>query len=238
MGTSTSYSAPPSWGPLKATVTRVASSPSSAEAVPGIVSGFIANAGGSQAISQGRGSVVGGGAAAGIAGRLGAFVAGVGAGGLESALRDAGCEDLIGRPVQEVLAGLLDRLGGPASTIDEVDARAALAELQQQYLDDAADAAEVEARLRQQVDRLDLFMQEFFGLYLYHSFCRVFFERLEQRVGEARATSFLGEIRNYIRATLENRLIGRSVVDFDWTGAKGATLTAEIMESTMRVFES
>lgn len=237
MGTSTSYSAPPTWGSLKGQVTRAARGTHSPEAAAKVLRSFVKGAGGAHAVGQGQGLVLNGRAALGVAGRLGPFISDVGSVGLDTALRRVGCEDLVGRPAHEILSGLLDRLGGPASTIDEVDARTALAELQRRYLDDATDATEVEERLNQQVEHLDSLLQEFFGLYAYQVFCRSFFEHLSQRVGEDRANSFLDEIQRYIDAALQNRLAGKSVAHVDWAGAQGASLIKEILESTLHVFE-
>lgn len=236
MGTSTSYSAPPTWGPLKGQVTRAARGTPTAQVAAEVMRSFVEHAGGARAVGQGKGIVLNGRAALGVAGRLGPFISDVGTVGLETALKRVGCEDLVGRPVHEVLNGLLDRLGGPASTIDEVDARTALAELHRRYLDDAADATEVEERLSGQVEHLDSLLQEFFGLYAYQVFCRVFFEHLSQRVGEDKAVSFLDEIQRYITAALENRLAGKRVAQVDWAGPQGASLIKELLESTLEVF--
>jgi hypothetical protein len=180
--------------------------------------------------------VVGGRAAQGIARRLGGFISDVGRIGLQEALRKAGWEDLVGRPVQEILSALLDRLGGDASTIDDVDARMALSRLQDEYFGDVQTGAELDERLMRQVDHLEVILQDFFGFYLFEVFCRVFFERLVQRVGEARAHSFLDQIADFINSTLANRTTGRDIGRIDWTGPEGEAITADIMEATMTVF--
>jgi hypothetical protein len=187
-------------------------------------------------MARGGGTVAGGRAARGVAGRFGGFISDVSRVGLEGALRNAGWADLIGRPVQEILAALLDRLGGEASTIDDVDARMALSRLQDEYFADAANAAELEQRLRGQIDHLETVLQDFFGFYLFEVFCRVFFERLVQRVGETRAHSFLGEIGDFIKSALSNRAAGRDVSRINWAGQEGQEMTADIMETTLNVF--
>jgi hypothetical protein len=134
------------------------------------------------------------------------------------------------------MAALLDRLGGEASTIDDVDARMALGRLQDKYFADAADAAELDQRLVEQVPQLEVVLHDYFGFYLYEVFCRVFFERLVQRLGETRAHSFLDQIRDFINATLANRVAGANIRGIDWAGAEGRALTADIMETTLNVF--
>ncbi|MBI1830513.1 MAG: hypothetical protein HYR84_03570 [Planctomycetes bacterium] len=253
MGTSTGYSAPPSWGPLKSDVTRVAGNGRVSTASAGqLIQDFIWHNGGASAMARGGGpravgvggaggghgggTVAGGRAARAVAGRLGGFISDVGRVGLDEALRGSGWADLVGRPVQEILAALLDRLGGQASTIDDVDARMALSCLQDKYFADAATAAELEQRLSGQVGQIEIILQDFFGFYLFEVFCRVFFERLVQRVGEARANSFLDQIGDFIKSTLANRAAGRDLSRINWAGSEGQEITSDIMETTLNVF--
>jgi hypothetical protein len=243
MGTSAKYDAPPAWSDLKGDITRAAGGgPLSAQVAGNIVRSFIRHNGGvgvmarTGSASGSSGSVASGRAARATAGRLSGFVAGVADFGLEQALRNAGWSDLVGRPVREILAALLDRLGGEASTIDDVDARMALAQLQAKYFAAAETSDELEALLAQQVAKIEIVLQDFFGLYLYEVFCRVFFERLVQRVGETRSYAFLDQIRGFIIAALANRAIERDLSGVDWGGPEGAAITSEIMEATLSVF--
>jgi hypothetical protein len=245
MGTSASYSAPPSWGDLKKSLTlaadRAAIPPQRAQE---LVSSFVQHNGGANAIARGGGRGGGGGAgvakggnARSTATRLGGFLSSVGHLGLTGALQAAGWGDLVGRPTREILSSLLDRLGGESSTIDDVDARMALAALEKQYFGDPQTAEELEALMREQVGRIESVLQDFFGLYLYEVFCRVFFERLVQSKGETRAYSVLDQIKDFIRATLDNLAADRDLSAIDWTRREGQRITSEIMESTLRVFE-
>jgi hypothetical protein len=241
MGTSASYSAPPSWGELKAQVTRAASTGSaSQDSALKILGSHIRHNGGARAIARGEsrcGGIVGSGRAARtVAGRLGNFIADVGTYGFNEALRRVGLVNFIGRPVQEVLNALLDNLGGPASTIDDVDARTALSKLQDKMLENAADAADVERILTAQATQLESVLQDFFGFYLFEQFCRVFFERLVQRVGETRAHSFLSDIEDFVRSTLANRTVGLELAGVDWAGPEGQAIISNIMETTLTVF--
>ena len=241
MGTSTGYSAPPSWGDLKSDVTRAGGAGALTPNTAGeLIQSFIQHNGGANLIARGTGagggSVAKGGAARATARRLGGFISDVGRVGLEQALRNAGWTDLIGQPVPEILAALLDRLGGEASTIDDVDARMALARLQEKYFAEATDAAELDKLLVEQVTQLETVLHDFFGFYLYEVFCRVFFERLVQKLGETRAHSFLDQIRDFINAALVNRAPGNDISKIDWPGTAGQALTADIMEATLNVF--
>ena len=239
MGTSSSYSAPPSWGELKTQVTRAAGNATrTPAATAAVLRNFIRENGGARRVAR-SGGVIGHPRAAQLtASRLGAFISDVASVGLDEALTRAGWKDLIGRPVHELLNAMIDRLTGGASTIDEVDARNALAKLEDRLLREAASPEDVERILGNEASNLEPLLAEFFGYYIYEQFCRVFFERLVQRVGEERAASFLAEIEALIASTLANRTVGRNLTDIDWHGKDGHDLIADIMETTLQVFET
>jgi len=241
MGTSSSYSAPTSWGDLKGAITRHANQGHTAKhRVGDLVKSFVEYNGGANGISRGGGGgsgVARGSNAKATAARLGGFLAAVGQHGLDSALRAAGWDDLVGKPVKEVLRALLDRLGGESSTIDDVDARMALSALEKEYFDSAQTLEELEQLMQAQVENIEHLLQEYFGLYLYEVFCRVFFERIVQRSGETKAYAVLGQIKDFIRQKLADLSAHRDLSKVDWTGSQGQALTTDVMESTLRVFE-
>ncbi len=241
MGTSSSYSAPPSWRDLKTAVTRHANQRyADPETVGAVVRSFVNHNGGANGIARGGGGgsgVAKGGNAKATAARLGGFLADVGRLGLDRALQTAGWGDLVGKPVKEVLRALIDRLGGESSTIDDVDARMALSALEKEYFDRAQTSEELEELMQAQVSNLEHLLQEYFGLYLYEVFCRVFFERIVQRSGELRAYTVLGQIKDFIKQKLADLSVTRDLGKVDWSGDEGQALTTEVMESTLRVFE-
>lgn len=237
MGTSASYSAPGSWGPLKRDVTVAAATGQANSATAGrIVAHFVQQNGGPARMSRGGGGTIGGSAGRAVAQRLGGFINAVGQAGFREALRREGLAHLVGRPVQDILAGLLDHLGGPASTIDDVDARTALARLQEELLRDARTAEDIERILGDSATELEAVLRDYFGLYLFEQFCRVFFERLAQKRGESRALAFLDDIKEFIKAALVNRVRGRTFGRIAWAGEEGAALCSDIMETTLSVF--
>ncbi len=239
MGTSTSYSAPSSWSGLKGEVTRAATGGALTPDKAGqLLRNLIVSNGGARTMARGAsgGTVVSGRAARAIAGRLGGFISDVSRLGLEGALRNAGWTDLVGQPVQVVLSSILDRLGGRSTTIDDVDARMALSRIQDEYFAAASSTEELEKLLSDKVEQIDLLLLDFFGYYLHEIFCRVFFERLVQRVGESQAYSFLKDIGDFIKSAIANRASGHELSRIDWTGREGKAIVSDIMEATLSVF--
>lgn len=240
MGTSQSYSAPPSWTDIKGQVTKAAKE----DTIPPykskqLIRSFIDHNGGSRVLSGrtggGGGAIATGGAARTVANRLASFISSVSAIGFANTLRNSGWNDLVGKPVQEVLNALIDRLSGDANSIEDVDARMALAKLQDKYFAEAETPDDLEILLTRQVERLEPLLEEFFGFYLHELFCRVFFERLVQKVGEAKAHSFLDEIRDVICSTFANRTTDRDLSNVNWNGSDGKALIADVMETTLNI---
>jgi hypothetical protein len=242
MGTSASYDAPPSWAGLKNEVTRAAhQGPLAGHKVRHIVQRLIHENGGKNAIARGGREAPGGAAgsaapARDVAARLGNFVSDVQSFGLKEAAQRLGLGDLSNRPVGEILLAVLDRVGGPASTIDEADARQALSDLQEEILAEAQTVEEVESILIEAGQNLESLLERFFGHYIFEQFSRIFYERLVQRVGASEAASFIGQIKEFISSSLANRAATRDLSKVDWAGKEGASIVSEICAQTLEVF--
>lgn len=239
MGTSKGYQAPssPQWAELKGQVTRLAASSGvTTDQTRQVLGRFIQTSGGARSIAHG--SSGGGGAAARVGSNLAGFASTVATRGLDQALREYGLEHLIGRTAGEVMLTLLDELCDDGSTLEEVDARQAMADLDKEILEGAQTYEEVRERLEatMRLDKLGPLLQSFFGHYLYHHFCRVFYERLVQRKGEQAANNLLGSVRNYIKKELEYQTLDRDLTKVDWRGREGRSIAADVMEQTLKVY--
>jgi hypothetical protein len=240
VGTSADYSAPPSWGKLKGDVTRAGHNPLTPTKAGQLLRDHIGQNGGSAGVSSGRGQLGSGGTAKQIARFFGAFAHQVADVGLAEALRQNGLQNLVGRPAQETLLGIMSLCGGTDGSIDSVDARNAFSRTMDELCENTATAADVEVVLGTLTDgiRMVELLMNFFGNYLYEQFCRIFFGQLVQKHGEQRAESFLGDILDYIKSSLRNHTLGRDATGTNWFGADGDRLSAQIMQDTLAVFES
>ena len=107
LGTSTDYSAPPSWGGLKADVTRAARNGLTPAKSGELLRDHIGYSGGSSRIASGGSALGSGRAAKQIASSFGGFIQQVEQVGLAEALRQNGLSELVGRSAQETLLGIL-----------------------------------------------------------------------------------------------------------------------------------
>ena len=241
MGTSSGYEAPttPDWRDLKAKVTRTARDGSVLpHTARNTLNDFIRTSGGARTISRGDGAIGTGRSAQNIARRLANFVSSVGAVGLRQALESFGLSELVGKPASEIIPALVDKLGGPSSTINDTDARKALSIVMDQLLKDLDTPEQVEEALNQimEGEALESLLNQFFGYYLYEQFCRVFYERLGNRVGRSNADSYLSSIFDTIKSALELMASNRDLSQIDWKGAEGQNIADQILQDTFEIF--
>ena len=208
---------------------------------PSVVGGGVARGSGKRggsAGSGGSGSGGGGSAAIGTARNLGGFLSSVSEGGLENALRERGLGDVVGKSASEVADTLLDEFAGPASTLDNALARESLAEIRDEILKDAVTFEDVEKQLNTALDELGVFgiLASFFGHYIFKMFCRNFYEEWVKKVGEAKASSGLSHIKNYITSSLRSKLAGRKVEKVDWKKNEGRQIAENVLTETLEVF--
>jgi hypothetical protein len=265
MGTSKGYDMPTGgeWTPLKNEATRFVKDEGHGSVSPErLLRAYLVANGGARNIARGGGTGGGGGGAAGSGGgtggggggrgggrggraarnagrNLGGFLSGVRAVGLDEALREIGLSDLIGRPAEEVAAGLLDSLADPGSTLDEHAARLAMAKMNDELLKGAQTYEDVGRVLAAALDRQGLarILAGFFGHYLYERFCRDFYENWVKRVGSSQAARSLKSVKDCIESSLKAKLTGRDVTRVNWRGREGLRFTEQVMQETLEIFE-
>ena len=236
MGTSTSYEAPPSWGGLKGTVTRIGGGNRGSAA--SLVADYIGQNGGATAVAH-RGAGGGGGSAGRQAARrFAGFASRVADVGLPQALQEAGLGHLIGQPVNKLVRELVDRFCGAGSTFDEVDARNAMSRLTERLLGEAETSEQVGALLADLVeqDQLGPVMMEYFGYLVYEEFVRCFYEQVLQHHGDERAESMAEDILDFILTAVANKVVNVSVTNVNWSGAHGRQVAEQVMQQALRVF--
>lgn len=240
MGTSKSYSPPTKapWPELKTHITKVARESSrSPESTRELVNEYIKTGGGPKKVSSGRGSV-GGAAATRTAKNIGSFFTEISNLGFNEALKEHGLNSLIGKPITDVILGLVDFLGGTASKIDDVDARNALSSLMDEVFGTLSTPEELETKVNEILDQdhLEELLHNFYGYYLYEQFCRVFYERLVTRVGQEKADHFMHDIRDFIKSTLRNHMSERDIKNVNWESNEGKKIAQSILQDTLEVF--
>lgn len=183
-----------------------------------------------------RSSLIGSGPA-GAAQRVGEFVADVKERGLKQALENLGMESCDGRTPAEIANFLADALGGPASTIDAVDLRAALSDLIENLMQEAADLDAMENNFTAAADSLEEVIRDLFGLYIVERFATIMTAPIDERQGVDVTDAYLNEIRAYVDTRLKLIELDKPLSTLDWRGAEGAAAIEDILNRTVTVFE-
>lgn len=241
MGTSTGYNAPtsPQWRQAKTQVTQAARRGRPTRGLArSVISSYISANGGARGLASGGGVAGGSRAARNVAGNIAGFVTSVGTQGFRETLRMVGLGSLEGKSVEEIICSLADYLGGPANTANDADLRKAILDLTDELLSEAEGFDDVEKIMEElsQKGNLNKLLIKFFGYYLYEQFCRVFYERLVERVGESNADQFIGGIREYIVSALERDTSNLDISRIDWSGEQGKEIAERILQETLEVF--
>lgn len=265
MGTSCNYGGGPKWSSVKNAVTRTSGeghlTPSKAARVvnsfvsqlqgsagfgsPGIATPVDSRArstgGGGDAGGRGGQKARGGGVsvgsgAASAAQRVGDFVANVREHGLKDALQNLGMESCEGKTPADIANFLADALGGPASTIDAVDLRAALSDLIENLMREAADLDAVEGSFNDAADNIEEVIRDLFGFYIVERFATIMTASVDENQGVDITDAYLGEIRAYVDTRLQLIELERPLSTMDWRGAEGAATVDDILSRTQAVF--
>ncbi len=252
MGTSKGYSMPTggAWTPLKTDASKFVKG-SGGNSSKSTVFGRYVNAlktagyggsgsGGSGGTGGGKGGNKGGSAArsAIVTGqRLGGFLSRVSEIGLTETLKELGLADLVGKTAEEVILGLTDFFADPASTLDEEAARVALEQLYQEMFYNTEDIEEMEAAFSEKLNDQGVLktVADFFGKYLFHKFCRDFYEDWEKKVGHTQANQKLDEVKDYINSSIKAEFAGDN--DNNWVGEAGFKASEQILRDTLDIFE-
>jgi hypothetical protein len=126
--------------------------------------------------------------------------------------------------VEEVALALTDALGGPASTVDDVDLRNALSALIDEICTGAETIEAMEAAFAAAAANLAGIIGRLFGYYIYERFCT------------ATADNYLTQIKDYIDGRLAVEAATQDLSSVDWAGNEGETIVGEILEATRTVF--
>lgn len=248
-----------SWTPLKNDATDFVQGTGGPDITPAsLVTDFIRVNGGLKGLSTGSGSAPlhgsgsgpgqsgghkdggGGGRSSAIhtARNLGRFLSRVGEVGLDTALRERGLGNIVGKSAGEVAQALLDEFAGPASTLENALVREALADVRDEMLENAETFEDVERCLDSTMDQIGVFgiLASFFGHYIFKMFCRNFYEEWLKKVGDARAANSLQQIKDYVISSLRAKLANRKIDAVDWKKKEGILLVEDILGETIEVF--
>lgn len=142
------------------------------------------------------------GAASAAAAGLGHFFGIAAETGLDAALAELELEELVGRPVVEVVAGIVDALAGSGEDLEGQAARSALCDVFEELIGDAELYAELADALPDMAD-IAAILCSFITRYLYLLLLPVVDERIERLADDGLRPRRERELREVIEACVE-----------------------------------
>lgn len=137
----------------------------------------------------------------------------------------------------DIVMSLTDVLGGPATSGHDVDARNALAKLMDERLKNLSPDEIVQSLERIPTgNEFVRFIERFFAYFIFEQFNRVFYSRLEARVGKEKAAQYLKNGFHCIEWMLRDRTAQIDVRTVDWAGRQGETVINSIMNDVFHIF--
>jgi hypothetical protein len=160
--------------------------------------------------------------------RLGAFLSGVGASGVESTLQSLGLSQLVGRDRFVVLDELVTFIAGDGDDLDAQAARDAACDVLEDIFGDA-DAWEEIAAVGVSEDELADILERFLALYIYNRI-PVVAERLS-RLSDPVAMRRADQEMRQIIADLVAIQLPDDPLSVDWQGSEGRAIAQSAIES-------
>ncbi len=245
MGTSKSYSASikgqPQWGNLSGAVTSSCGGGIVTTSNLGnILSRYVSVIGGSGSAGRGRSKIAG---RAGIrtAKNLGAFLGSFSSSGgnIREALEQIGLPGLGGLPLNEVIDRLIEHCTGPASTLDDVAAKAASQKILEELVSDAETIEEWQQQLTEVLDKetLEEVIERYFGYYIFEHLSVMFYEKLIVDKGKSDCENLFKQIKDYIFEKVKNMNRTNPLNNINWASDQADRLIKNIQEDVLKVFE-
>lgn len=245
MGTSKSYIASikgqPQWGQLSGSMTTNCNGDRlTTDNLNKIISRYVNVIGGSQTAGRGNSKIAG---RAGLrtARNLGAFINAFTSAGnsITSAFQEIGLGDITGKTVDEVINALIEHCSGPASTIDDVAAKAASQKLLEEISAQATTIEQFEANLQQSVTHetsQDILIR-YFGYYIFEHLSVMFYEKLVVDKGKSNCSNLFKQIKDFILEKLKTISKTNPLNNINWKGEVAERLIKNIQEDVLKIFE-
>lgn len=199
-----------------------------------VAAGGQGTAGGS--VGSAGGSVAGGAVVAGQS--LAGFGADLVNRGLDAALRGVGLDDLIGKERFDVLGGLLDKLIGDGSTIDEVHAKSALNDAIGQLFPEDAQTYDDMADTAFDATGLKILVETFIGEYVFSKMNLILGKHLQKCTTLAEQQQLADDVRSSIDSLITINTRSRDILQIDWRGTEGKGILDAVADDVQRGMEA
>lgn len=168
---------------------------------------------------------------------IGSFISSVQSIGLEEALKKKGLSDLVGKPLHDVVQGIVSTVIERTGYIEETDALTAAGRIFDDLEQGCETLDEFEARLEGLADTAEFsrIMSEFFRYVLVEDFMRHYWRHLQEKCPNGRIEKLRAEIESLLFEKLKYDLNYVDLGSVDWESAEASILIERIEKETFEL---
>lgn len=168
--------------------------------------------------------------------RLGQFLSSALSNGLSAALEKFGLNDLVGKPLEEVLDSILDRLCEDGGLLDDAALTEAMARTLDELSEDAVTVEEFDKLLSEQAVNLEECLQIYFANVLAVNFEQKEGGFVREKVPQSECQKFFEQARELIHALVTEELSQeRDLASFDWNSSEAISVADEINQEVLNI---
>lgn len=184
--------------------------------------------GGGGATARTRGAVSGA--------RLGHFLSSAGTTGLGQALEEMGLRDLEGKPLEEILDAVLDKLCEDGGLLDDSALTEAMARTLNELSEDAETVEEFDALLSGRVGNIEEYLQIYFANALAINFEQKEGGFVREKIPQSECDRFFTQARELIRAIVTEELSrDRDLSAINWNSREAIAIADSINQEVLEI---
>lgn len=174
--------------------------------------------------------------AAATGARLAGFLSSAAAGGLNQALEDFNLSDLVGRPLEEVLDAILDKLCEDGGLLDDTALTDAMARTFDELAEEVETAEEFDELLSGGAVNIEGYLQIYYANVLAVNFEQKEAGYVRERVPRAQTEKFFLEAKELISAIIQEELSqDRDLTSLDWNSPEGIAIADSINQEVLEI---
>jgi hypothetical protein len=168
--------------------------------------------------------------------RLGQFLSSAARSGLGHAVEQLGLGDLKGRPLEEVLDAVLDKLCADGGLLDDSALTEAMARTLDELSEDAETVEEFDELLSARAENLEEYLQIYFANVLAINFEQKEGGFVREKIPQKQCDRFFQQARELIRTLVNEELSkDRDLASIDWSGPEAVSIADEINQEVLDI---
>lgn len=170
--------------------------------------------------------------------RLAAFLSSAARDGIETALASLGLQNLIGRSIDLVFAGLVDALATGVTDFDQAAARVAMQHAFDEFYEQCTKLGNFDVLNSLTEEQVSKAIEQYVVGYIYERWLQELGNRIEDKqISEHEAIRLEDEVKDYVRDAVRLEIGDRNILQIDWAGDEGRRIIDSLYEEAYSFIE-